>query len=68
MTSDGVSPPRDRNAFPYLRVRGDVALIGVSTARATAPFMANGFFMRAAGRRLAKCWMRPADAACFGSS
>ncbi|MDQ0996618.1 3',5'-cyclic AMP phosphodiesterase CpdA [Phyllobacterium ifriqiyense] len=28
--------------FPYLRVRGDVALIGVSSARATAPFMATG--------------------------
>ncbi len=28
--------------FPYLRIRGDVALIGVSSARATAPFMATG--------------------------
>lgn len=28
--------------FPYLRVRGDIALIGVSSARATAPFMATG--------------------------
>ncbi|MGH6860479.1 MAG: metallophosphoesterase family protein [Phyllobacterium sp.] len=28
--------------FPYLRVRGDVALIGVSSARATAPFMSPG--------------------------
>ena len=44
MTGDGVNAPVDRNAFPYLRVRGNVALIGVSSARATAPFMANGFF------------------------
>ncbi|TJX17000.1 MAG: metallophosphoesterase, partial [Mesorhizobium sp.] len=50
MTGDGVSGPVDRNAFPYLRVRGNVALIGVSTARATAPFMANGFFRAAQAR------------------
>lgn len=31
-------------AFPYMRVRGQVALIGVSSARATAPFMASGLF------------------------
>lgn len=30
--------------FPYMRVRGNVALIGVSTARASAPFMATGYF------------------------
>jgi 3',5'-cyclic AMP phosphodiesterase CpdA len=52
MTGDGVNAPIDRNAFPYLRVRGDVALIGVSTARATAPFMANGFFMEGQAERL----------------
>lgn len=54
MTGDGVDGPIDRNAFPYLRVRGDVALIGVSTARATAPFMANGFFMEGQAERLGK--------------
>ncbi|RVD71368.1 MAG: metallophosphoesterase [Mesorhizobium sp.] len=54
MTGDGVSGPVDRNAFPYLRVRGNVALIGVSTARATAPFMANGFFRAGQARRLGK--------------
>jgi len=52
MTGDGVNTPIDRNAFPYLRVRGDVALIGVSTARATAPFMANGFFLDGQAKRL----------------
>jgi 3',5'-cyclic AMP phosphodiesterase CpdA len=52
MTGDGSSPPVDRNSFPYLRVRDGVALIGVSTARATAPFMANGFFREGQGLRL----------------
>ncbi len=32
------------NLFPYLRRRGDIALIGVSTAAASPPFMASGFF------------------------
>jgi 3',5'-cyclic AMP phosphodiesterase CpdA len=44
MTGDGAVPISDSHAFPYLRVREDVALIGISTARATAPFMANGYF------------------------
>jgi 3',5'-cyclic AMP phosphodiesterase CpdA len=38
--------------FPYLRVRGDVALIGVSSARATAPFMATGDLRDRQARRL----------------
>jgi len=53
MSGDGVTTPIDRNTFPYLRVRGNVALIGVSTARATAPFMANGFFLEGQAQRLA---------------
>lgn len=52
MTGDGATQPVDRNSFPYLRVRGRVAMIGVSTARATAPFMANGFFQEGQGLRL----------------
>ncbi len=52
MTTDGASPPRDRQAFPYLRVRENVALIGVTSARATAPFMATGFFREGQRRRL----------------
>jgi 3',5'-cyclic AMP phosphodiesterase CpdA len=36
--------PEDRHVFPYLRVRGRVALIGCSTAVATPPFAASGFF------------------------
>lgn len=33
---------RDAPAFPYLRRRGDIVLIGLSTAVATAPFRATG--------------------------
>lgn len=44
MTGDGANSPVDSRAFPYLRVRGPAALIGISTARATAPFLATGFF------------------------
>lgn len=54
MTGDGSAAPADRRAFPYMRVRGNVALIGVSSARATAPFMATGFFREHQARRLAK--------------
>lgn len=41
-------------AFPYMRVRGQVALIGVSSARATAPFMASGFFGQEQAAELAR--------------
>lgn len=44
MHGDGQVEPARRGTFPYMRVRDDVALIGVSSARATAPFMASGFF------------------------
>lgn len=54
MSGDGCAPPSDRRDFPYLRVRGQVALIGVSTARATAPFMANGFFREEQAQRLGR--------------
>ncbi|CAM5454196.1 3',5'-cyclic AMP phosphodiesterase CpdA [Aquamicrobium terrae] len=54
MTGDGANGPVDRHSFPYLRVRGPVALIGVSTARATAPFMANGFFEAGQAERLGR--------------
>ncbi len=52
MTGDGATGPMRPGAFPYLRVRGRVALIGVSSARATAPFMASGFFGAGQARRL----------------
>jgi 3',5'-cyclic AMP phosphodiesterase CpdA len=44
MLGDGARLPVTRHSFPFLRVRGPVAIIGLSSARATAPFMASGFF------------------------
>jgi 3',5'-cyclic AMP phosphodiesterase CpdA len=40
----GDEPRDDGHDFPYLRVRDNVALIGVSTATASPPFMASGYF------------------------
>jgi 3',5'-cyclic AMP phosphodiesterase CpdA len=54
MSSDGPAAPVNRDAFPYLRVRGNVALVGVTSSRATAPFMATGFFRNRQAQRLAK--------------
>lgn len=54
MSSDGQSGPVNRESFPYLRVRGNVALIGVTSSRATAPFMATGFFRAGQAQRLTK--------------
>ncbi|MEO5323258.1 metallophosphoesterase [Mesorhizobium sp. CC13] len=54
MRGDGVDGTLSRTSFPYLRVRDNVALIGVSTARATAPFMASGFFRQGQAERLAR--------------
>ena len=35
---------QDFRVFPYMRVRGQVAIIGCSTAVATPPFSASGYF------------------------
>lgn len=53
MRGDGCAGPVNQDSFPYLRVRENVALIGVSTARATAPFMASGFLREGQAERLA---------------
>ncbi|TKT77369.1 metallophosphoesterase [Aquamicrobium sp. LC103] len=53
MLGDGMTEPARRGTFPYMRVRGPLALIGVSSARATAPFMASGFFGENQSKRLA---------------
>lgn len=44
MASDDMGPdrPASPDFFPSMRIRGDIALIGVSTALPTAPFMATG--------------------------
>lgn len=52
MCSDGHEGHVNRETFPYLRIRGNVALIGVTSARATAPFMATGFFRSGQAHRL----------------
>jgi len=44
----------NENGFPYVRVRGKVAIIGVSSARASAPFLATGSFTGEQARRLGK--------------
>jgi 3',5'-cyclic AMP phosphodiesterase CpdA len=54
MSSDEHNGPVNRETFPYLRVRGNVALIGVTSSRATAPFMATGFFRAGQAQRLAR--------------
>ncbi|MEP3277449.1 MAG: metallophosphoesterase [Stappiaceae bacterium] len=41
MLGDGLSVPA---TFPYCRKRGHVALVGTSSARASAPLMATGYF------------------------
>ena len=46
LCGDDAAPPREA-VFPYLRRRGPLALIGVSTAVPTAPFMATGRLGRA---------------------
>jgi len=50
MTGDGRY--EDHN-FPYVRIRGDVAIIGLSTATAMPPFMASGYFGTGQARRFA---------------
>ncbi|MCB1418927.1 MAG: metallophosphoesterase [Notoacmeibacter sp.] len=52
MTGDGANAPAASKAFPYMRVRDQVALIGVSSARASAPFLATGYFRKKQARRL----------------
>lgn len=54
MTGDGVNDPVRPDSFPYLRIRGPFALIGLSSARATAPFMASGYFRERQAKATAK--------------
>ncbi len=51
----GDAPPKSaapNDMFPYLRVRGNVAIIGVSSAIATSPFLARGAFRSPQARKL----------------
>jgi 3',5'-cyclic AMP phosphodiesterase CpdA len=47
-------PAAPSDLFPYLRVRSQVAIIGVSSAIATSPFLARGAFRSGQARRLAQ--------------
>ncbi len=53
VSSDDAKTTKIRD-FPYLRVRGDVAIIGCNSAEATAPFMATGYFRRAQAKKLSQ--------------
>lgn len=50
---DGWAAEND-NGYPYVRLRGPLAIIGVSSARATAPFLATGSFSGLQARRMGK--------------
>lgn len=52
MTGDDGRAVHGRDDFPFLRVRGPLAIIGVSSARSSAPFMASGYFREKQGKRL----------------
>lgn len=51
MSSDN-SNPHELASFPYLRRRGPLAIIGVCSAKATAPFMASGDFKKKQAEQL----------------
>lgn len=61
----GDTPRDDGHIFPYLRLRDKVALIGVSTATATPPFMASGFFGPNQARRFERILKETGDAGYF---
>jgi 3',5'-cyclic AMP phosphodiesterase CpdA len=54
MTGDGDDIRRTKNGFPYIRRRGPVAIIGVNSAVATAPFLASGIFTTRQAKGLAE--------------
>ena len=55
------------DAFPTLRVRRHVAMIGLSTALPSAPFLATGRLGERQLRGSTKCWRKPAAPASFAS-
>lgn len=54
MRADMAPAITTRHGFPYLQRRGPLAVIGVSSAVATAPFMASGSFSSEQARGLAE--------------
>jgi 3',5'-cyclic AMP phosphodiesterase CpdA len=55
----------DRHVFPYIRVRDNVALIGCSTAVATPPFAASGYFGRRQARETVNLLRAAGEAGLF---
>ncbi|MAZ16870.1 metallophosphoesterase family protein [Mycolicibacterium poriferae] len=60
MTTEAPDTPVTSNGFPFLRRRGPLAVIGVNSAVATAPFFASGIFSRRQANGLADL-LRKAD-------
>lgn len=54
MESDSAENGLAGPGFPWLRIRDKIAIIGVSSARASAPFMATGYFRIRQAQRLAE--------------
>ena len=55
VTGDDGGEVDDSDDYPILRHRGDgIALIGCNSARASAPFLATGYFKKGQARRLQK--------------
>ena len=60
-----VERQQDQHIFPYLRIRDQVALIGCSTAVATPPFAASGFFSARQARETVNMLRATGDAGLF---
>lgn len=66
MRADDAAPPASADvAFPILRVRRNVALIGLSTARPSAPFLATGALGEPQLQRLERMLEQTAAAGLF---
>jgi len=65
MAGDGEKGPLSRKSFPYLRVRENVAFIGATSARASAPFMASGYFREDQAERMAVLLERARERGLF---
>jgi 3',5'-cyclic AMP phosphodiesterase CpdA len=67
MRADGapVDWHESHRCFPYMRVRGPVALIGCSTAVATPPFAASGYFGQRQARATVNLLRQAGDAGLF---
>lgn len=65
MTNEDGEPYADRSHFPYMRERGDIAIIGTSSAVATPAFIAAGRFGTKQAKRLASLLKQSGDRGMF---